>query len=112
MESRRHLRLRFNSACIAITATLGCYLTCVCLMAGTLHALDPTKRISQYVHTAWRKKDGSAPASAYAMTQTSDGFLWLVSGDMYRFDGVQFLLRGVPGAVLASATKTMYLAKS
>ncbi|MGA7646599.1 MAG: two-component regulator propeller domain-containing protein, partial [Terriglobales bacterium] len=75
-------------------ATLGSCLTCVLLLAGTVHALDPNKRVTQYMHTSWRTQDGSAPAGMYAIAQTSDGFLWFLSsrGDIYRFDGVQFRL--------------------
>lgn len=75
-----------------IAATLGLYLFCVMALSGALHALDPNKRITQYIHTAWRIQDGSAPAGMYTIAQTSDGFLWLLSsrGDIYRFDGIQF----------------------
>ena len=73
-------------------ATLGACLTCVLLLAGTLHALDPNKHITQYMHTSWRIQDGSSPSGMYAITQTSDGFLWFLSsrGEIYRFDGVRF----------------------
>ena len=97
MASRRPLLLRFNRACAAIAATLGSCLICVLLLAGAAHALDPNKRITQYVHTAWRYSDHTAPDPMYAIGQTSDGFLWFVSADLYRFDGVRFLQRGVPG---------------
>jgi signal transduction histidine kinase/ligand-binding sensor domain-containing protein len=56
-------------------------------------ALDPDKRITQYIHTSWRAQDGSLPAGMYHIVQTSDGFLWFLSlpADIYRFDGVRFL---------------------
>jgi len=62
------------------------------LLAGSVHALDPNKRLTQYMHTSWRIQDGSAPSGMYTIAQTSDGFLWFLSsrGDIYRFDGVQF----------------------
>jgi signal transduction histidine kinase/ligand-binding sensor domain-containing protein len=62
----------------------------VLLLAGTVQALDPNKRLTQYTHTSWRIQDGSAPHGGYAITQTSDGFLWFISGDMMTFDGVRF----------------------
>jgi len=62
----------------------------VLFLAGTAHALDPNKHITQYIHTSWRVRDGSAPTGGYAIAQTSDGFLWFVSGDMFTFDGVRF----------------------
>ena len=57
-----------------------------------IYALDPNKRLTQYMHTSWRIQDGSAPSGMYAIAQTSDGFLWFLSsrGEIYRFDGVQF----------------------
>src|SRR5208282_6206487 len=96
--SCRPLLLRFKWACAAIVATLGSCLTCVLLLAGSAHALDPNKRLTQYLHTSWRIQDGSAPSGMYAITQTSDGFLWLLSsrGEIYRFDGIQFLRWHLP----------------
>ncbi len=98
MASRRPLLLRFNRACAAIAATLGSCLICGFLLAGTLHALDPNKHLTQYIHNSWRIQDGSAPSGIYAITQTSDGFLWLLSsrGEIYRFDGIQFLRWHLP----------------
>ena len=74
-------------------ATLGAGLTCVLLLTGTVHALDPNKRLTQYMHTSWRIQDGSAPAGIEAIAQTSDGYLWFSSDSqgMYRFDGVRFV---------------------
>src|SRR5271157_2034999 len=93
MGSRRPLLLRFKWACAAIAATLGSCLTCVLLLAGPVHALDPNKRLTQYMHTSWRIQDGSAPVGIEAISQTLDGYLWLSSDSqgLYRFDGVRFL---------------------
>ena len=89
----RPFPLRLNAARGAIAATLGSGLTCVLLLAGTIHALDPNKRLTQYMHTSWRIQDGSAPAGIEAIAQTLDGYLWFSSDSqgMYRFDGVRFL---------------------
>ena len=97
IASRRTLLLRFNRARGAIAATLGSCLTYVLLLAGAAHALDPNKRVTQYIHTSWRTQDGSAPSGMYSITQTSDGFLWFASSrqEMYRFDGVRFVPRTV-----------------
>ena len=43
-----------------VLRSLGCYLTCLCLLASQAYALDPNKRITQYIHSAWRLRDGSA----------------------------------------------------
>jgi ligand-binding sensor domain-containing protein len=69
------------------------YLACVSLFPSPVYAIDPNKRVTQYLHTSWRIQDASLPAGMFSITQTSDGFLWFVSlpGDIYRFDGVRFL---------------------
>ena len=101
MASRRELRLRSSWSRSTLTAILGGYLTFILLAAAPVHALDPNKRITQYVHTAWRTQDGSLPAGMFSITQTSDGFLWFLSlsGDVYRFDGVRFLSWRLPAGV-------------
>ena len=78
---------------VTITAALACHLTSILLLAGSVHALDPNKRITQYLHTSWRIQDGSVPAGMLSIAQTSDGFLWFtsLSQGMYRFDGIRFL---------------------
>ena len=91
--SCRPLLLRFKWACAAIAAALGSCLTCLLLLGGSAHALDPNKRLTQYRHTSWRIQDGSAPAGIEAIAQTSDGYLWLSSDSqgLHRFDGVRFV---------------------
>jgi signal transduction histidine kinase/ligand-binding sensor domain-containing protein len=91
--SCRPLLLRFKWACAAIAAALGSGLTCLLLLGGSAHALDPNKRLTQYMHTSWRIQDGSAPAGIEAIAQTSDGYLWLSadSQGLHRFDGVRFV---------------------
>ena len=93
MTSRRHLRLRSNRVRTSIAATLGSCLTCVVLLSGMLQALDPNKRLTQYMHVSWRIQDGSVPSGMFSVTQTSDGFVWFtsLSRSMYRFDGVRFV---------------------
>ena len=101
MASRRSLLLRNKWPRPTIVARLGSCLTCVLLLAGTVHALDPEKRVTQYIHTSWRTQDGSLPAGMFSIAQTSDGFLWFLSlpGDVYRFDGVRFLPWRLPAGV-------------
>ena len=79
-------------------------------MASTVHALDPNKRVTQYIHMSWRMQDGSAPSGMSAISQTSDGFLWLVSGsgDLYRFDGVRFLPKPVTAKGLVHAVQNVF----
>ena len=101
IASRRPLLICFKSVRGAIAATVGSCLVCVLFLADAVHALDPTKRLTQYIHTSWRIQDGSLPAGMYHITQTSDGFLWLLSlpGDIYRFDGVRVLPWPLPAGV-------------
>jgi PAS domain S-box-containing protein len=93
MASRGPLLPRFKYPRTMIAAVLGGCLFYVLLGAAPVHALDPNKRLTQYMHTSWRIQDGSAPAGIEAITQTLDGYLWLSSESqgMYRFDGVRFL---------------------
>ena len=96
--SRRPLLLRFKRPRTAMAATLAACLTWVLLFPDTVHALDPNKRLTQYLHTSWRIQDGSAPSGMFTVAQTSDGFLWFstYSPTIYRFDGVRFLPRHFP----------------
>jgi signal transduction histidine kinase/ligand-binding sensor domain-containing protein len=87
---RGSLRLRLNPRRNAIATLFGAWLLCIWLLPAPLNALDPNKRISQYIHTSWRVRDGSVLHAGYAITQTTDGLLWFVSGDMMNFDGVSF----------------------
>jgi len=58
----------------------------------TASALDPSRRISQYAHSAWRVRDGAFAGAPSAITQTTDGYVWIgtVAG-LLRFDGVRFV---------------------
>jgi ligand-binding sensor domain-containing protein len=62
----------------------------LCASLGPLHAEPAQRTIGQFVHRAWSAKDG-APGNVQALAQTTDGFLWLGTGQgLYRFDGVSF----------------------
>ena len=93
-------------------------LVCVLIMPRAVDASDPDRRLTQYLHTSWRIQDGSLPAGMFSITQTSDGFLWLVSlpGDVYRFDGVRFVRWPVPpgpsGKVFADSAGGLWVVDS
>ena len=75
----------------------------VLLVSEPVSALDPDKRLTQYLHSSWRIQDGSAPASLFTITQTTDGFLWVSSlREIYRFDGVRFIPWHLPSGAAAS----------
>jgi len=59
--------------------------------AGSASAVDPSKLLSQYGHTAWRIQDGYFSGQLTSLAQTVDGYLWIgtVNG-LFRFDGVRF----------------------
>ena len=62
-------------------------------LSCTAWAVDPSKRISQYGHTAWRIQDGVFNGAPNAIAQTADGYLWIGTQDgLIRFDGVSFVL--------------------
>ena len=88
----RRFPLRFGAA-IGVFVALRASLVCLFFVAGSVHALDPNKRVSQYIHTSWRIQDGSLPGTMFSIAQTSDGFLWFASQSqgLYRFDGVRFV---------------------
>ncbi len=64
-------------------------LALLCAAAG---ALNPSRQISQYAHTAWRIQDGDFSGTPHAITQTKDGYLWIgTETGLVRFDGVRFV---------------------
>ncbi len=77
----------------------------ICLFPGGARALDPSRDISQYAHSAWRIQDGVFSGTPTAITQTKDGYLWIgtVNG-LFRFDGVRFSRWSPDGQQLLSAS--------
>ena len=71
----------------------GLVLGLLCLMAP-LHsasALDPTKALTQYVHTVWHSDDGLPHNSVMRILESKDGYLWVgTQNGLARFDGVRF----------------------
>jgi signal transduction histidine kinase/ligand-binding sensor domain-containing protein len=63
-------------------------------LAARLHASNTdaaaAKDSTQFQHSTWSATRG-APADIWAFAQSSDGYLWLGTGEgLYRFDGVRF----------------------
>src|SRR5262245_42070363 len=71
----------------ALGIALGCTLLMWCPSA---FALNPALDIIQYVHTAWKIRDGFARGTINVIAQTPDGYLWLgTEFGLRRFDGVR-----------------------
>jgi ligand-binding sensor domain-containing protein/signal transduction histidine kinase len=57
------------------------------------YAVDPTRAMSQYVHDRWGIEQGFPTGPVYAITQTTDGYLWIATeAGLVRFDGWNFQL--------------------
>lgn len=82
----------------------------LCWPFGAALALDASRHISQFHHTAWTVKEG-APGQITALAQTRDGYLWLATQiGLFRFDGVSFERFDPPGAdpFPATSISTLY----
>ncbi len=67
----------------------------VCALLGCLacRALDPGKQITQYHQLVWTTDTGLPQNSVAAITQTSDGYIWMGTEEgLARFDGIQLQL--------------------
>jgi ligand-binding sensor domain-containing protein/signal transduction histidine kinase len=54
-------------------------------------ALDPGRRLTQYLQRIWQARQGLPQSGIFAIHQTKDGYLWLgTSAGLVRFDGVRF----------------------
>ena len=54
-------------------------------------ALDPNIDVSQYAHAVWLVQDGYFNGTPWAVTQTTDGYIWVGTGSgLLRFDGSRF----------------------
>ena len=84
MASRISETLRYFS-------TAGACLVLALAGASTARALDPNKKLTQYVHRTWQTPEGLSQTSVYSVTQTHDGYLWIgTQSGVLRFDGVEF----------------------
>jgi signal transduction histidine kinase/ligand-binding sensor domain-containing protein len=82
------------------------------LLAGeSCLAVDPSKQMTQYAHTAWRMQDGFLNGVPNAIAQTTDGYLWIgTQAGLMRFDGVRFVpWRPRNGQELSSSNITALL---
>src|SRR5579859_3360178 len=60
-----------------------------------LYALQPGKALTQYSVTVWGQQQGLPQDTIRAITQTTDGFLWVGTDEgLARFDGYEFVSFG------------------
>lgn len=75
------LRFKWIVVCVALAA----------LAAWPASALDPGRRLTQYLKRIWQSPQGLPQSGIFAIHQTREGYLWLGTGDgLVRFDGVRF----------------------
>jgi signal transduction histidine kinase/ligand-binding sensor domain-containing protein len=68
-----------------------CWLAVIVCAAPCAWALDPQRSLTQYSRTVWTQADGLPQDTVRAITQTSDGYLWLGTEEgLARFDGYEF----------------------
>jgi signal transduction histidine kinase/ligand-binding sensor domain-containing protein len=54
-------------------------------------ALNPDELIRHYGHSVWRLREGYFAGGVFALTQTTDGYIWVATdAGLLRFDGVRF----------------------
>src|SRR5215469_7199535 len=68
-----------------------CVLAAVMVSAQLAWGLDPHKALSQYSRRVWTQENGLPQDTIRAITQTTDGYLWLGTDEgLARFDGYEF----------------------
>jgi ligand-binding sensor domain-containing protein len=76
-----------------------------------IHALNPGKALTQYSVTVWSQQQGLPQDTIRAITQTTDGFLWLGTDEgLARFDGYEFVTFGKDPGGLPSNSITVLAA--
>src|SRR5258708_40116827 len=79
MQSHSHY---FSTAAARYFSILSLFL----LACVPSKALDPDTRVSQYAHTAWLVQDGYFNGAPRAITQTTDGYIWIgTQSGLWRF---------------------------
>lgn len=80
------------------------------LVSGAAQALEADHTLQQLNHKGWTLSDG-APGAIYAITQTTDGTLWVGGPNgLSRFDGIRFVRYDGTGGRTAVSTDVSALA--
>ena len=62
----------------------------ILLLCIPLYGIDRDRRLDQLYHKGWTHIEG-APGEVHALTQTTDGYLWLgTATGLFRSDGIRF----------------------
>ena len=78
---------------------------------ASAYALNPGKALTQYSMTVWSQQQGLPQDTIRAITQTTDGFLWLGTDEgLARFDGYEFVAFGKDQGGLPSNSVTVLTA--
>jgi ligand-binding sensor domain-containing protein len=78
---------------------------------ASAYALDPGKALTQYSMAVWSQQQGLPQDTIRAITQTTDGFLWLGTDEgLARFDGYEFVSFGKDQGALPSNSVTVLAA--
>jgi ligand-binding sensor domain-containing protein len=77
------------------------WVVALCFLPDSAYAIDPNRAISQYVRERWGLAQGFPSGAVYAITQTSDGYLWIgTESGLVRFDGRSFrLVKDISGEI-------------
>jgi diguanylate cyclase (GGDEF)-like protein len=78
--------MRARASRAAVACALG-----ILLLPASAQALDPQRRVTQYVHDLWQLPQGLPQGSVQSIHQSRDGYLWVGTLEgAARFDGVRF----------------------
>jgi len=78
---------------------------------SALHALDPHRTLTQYTRAEWTEAQGLPQDYIHAITQTSDGYLWVGTDEgLTRFDGYEFVTFNKESGALPSNAVTVLTA--
>ncbi len=74
-----------------ISPVVYCLVAVIVCFSGPLWALDPTKPVDRYFQAEWGPASGLKGDTVYAISQSSDGYLWISAGGrLYKYDGKRF----------------------
>src|SRR5262245_42262470 len=86
----------------------------VSLVPGTAFGLDPSRKLTQYVHRIWQSQQGLPQGGILQVFQTKQGYLWLATQTgLVRFDGVRFqqaedVIPGAPNLWIRAALEDQH----